>query len=393
MKTKFILLLSVLALGWSLFDFKSYNMKNINTFLKSQVDRHQTPSIQYAFFNTDSIIYEMQYGLRNIKTGEQADAATTYHLYSVTKTFTALAVLQLAQAEKIELSKPVSAYLPEFPYSKEITVQQLLSHTSGIPNPLPLKWIHLADEHDGFDRDKFFAGIFKSNPKPAFEPGAGFKYSNPGYVFLGQLVERVSGQSFENYVIDSILKRCEVEPPDLGFKMDPQKHAVGYHKWWSFGNAVFGFLIDKDKFMGKREGRWKPFNPFYNNGISYGGMFGSAPGLIRYAQTLLQPGSVLINDHYKEMLFTETIVNKKPTGMSLSWFTGSLKGNRYLAHAGGGGGYYVELRVYPDLGVGSVIMYNRSGMTDKRMLDKADDFFVEASVTRLEISGVDDNGD
>jgi hypothetical protein len=101
--------------------------------------------------------------------------------------------------------------------------------------------------------------------------------------------------------------------------------------------------------------------------------------LIKYAQTLLQQNSILLNDHYKEILFTESMAKEKPTGMSLSWFTGSLKGNRFFAHAGGGGGYYVELRVYPELGVGSVIMYNRSGMKDERILDKTDSFFITES--------------
>ncbi len=373
------------TIGLSVMDFKSYNMKNINSFLKHQVDNHQTPSILYAFFDTDSIIYEMRYGIKNVKTKEPVDDTTTYHLYSVTKTFTALAVLQLAQSEKVELSRPVSFYLPEFPYSKEITIQQLLSHTSGIPNPLPLKWIHLAEEHNGFNRDKFFTEVFKANPRLDFSPGTDFKYSNLGYVFLGQLVERVSGQSFETYVNENIIERSGIASSELNFQIQPSTHAIGYHKWWSFGNAIFGFLIDKERFMGKKEGRWKPFNHFYNNGTAYGGMFGSASGLIKYAQALLQSNSILLNDRYKEILFTESIAKEKPTGMSLSWFTGSLKGNRYFAHAGGGGGYYVELRVYPELGVGSVIMFNRSGMTDERILDKADAFFITESHTSTKL--------
>lgn len=381
MKTILIFILAIGTIGLTVIDFKSYNMKNINSFLKDQVNNHQTPSIQYAFFDTDSIIYELRYGLRDVKTKDQVDSATMYHLYSVTKTFTALSVLQLAQSGKVNLDKPVSFYLPEFPYSKEITIQQLLSHTSGIPNPLPLKWIHLAEEHHGFNRDNFFADVFKAHSKLDFDPGTEFKYSNLGYVFLGQLVERVSGQSFEMYVSKNISEPCGVTPSELNFQIHPSTHAIGYHKWWTFSNAIFGFFIDKEKFMGNREGKWKPFKYFYNNGIAYGGMFGTASGLIKYAQNLLQPNSILLNDSYKEMLFAETIAMNKPTGMSLSWFTGSLKGNRYLSHAGGGGGYYVELRVYPELGVGSLIMYNRSGMTDERILDKADAFFITESLT------------
>jgi len=376
MKIFIIILILTGILTLVLINFKSFEMKNISDFLKQQVENHQTPSIQYAFFDTDSILYEMGYGLKNIKNAEHIDPFTTYHLYSVTKTFTALAVLQLAQAGKIELNKPVSFYLSVLPYNKQITIHQLLSHTSGIPNPLPLKWIHLADEHQEFNRDQFFEQVFTHHPKLDFEPGSNFKYSNLGYVILGKLIEKVSGKLYEDFVSKNILEKSGIKESELGFHIDPTNHAVGYHKWWSVSNVAFGLLIDKTKFMGKREGKWKPFNKFYNNGTAYGGLIGSRIGLIKYAQTLLKDHSVLLDNHFKEILFSECFINDKSTGMSYSWFTGMLKGNRYFAHAGGGGGYYVEIRVYPELGVGSVIMYNRSGMKDERILNLADSFFI-----------------
>lgn len=370
------LILAVGILGFSLLDPTLYTMKNINDFLKDQVNNGNTPSIQYAFFDTESIIFELRYGLKDVKSKVPVDALTTYHLYSITKTFTALAVLQLAQERKVVLTEPVITYLPEFPYHRDVTVVQLLSHTAGIPNPMPLEWIHTAERHSAFKRDAFFVGVFKAHPRLDFLPGTEFKYSNLGYVILGQLVERISGLPFEDYVQANIIDRSGVVPGDLSFQMEVDRHAVGYQKWWSLGHAALGFLIDKEMFMGPREGRWKPFRHFYNNGTAYGGMFGNRAGLIRYAQALLDDNSLLLHGQYKKQLFTESVIHGKPTGMALSWFTGSLKGNRYLAHAGGGGGYYVELRLYPDLGVGSVIMYNRSGMRDERMLDRADQFFV-----------------
>lgn len=73
------------------------------------------------------------------------------------------------------------------------------------------------------------------------------------------------------------------------------------------------------------------------------------------------------------MLFRENILdNGKPSGMSLSWFRGELDGHIYHAHAGGGGGYYAEVPIYPDLQRASVIFFNRSGMTDERFLDRVD---------------------
>ena len=77
------------------------------------------------------------------------------------------------------------------------------------------------------------------------------------------------------------------------------------------------------------------------------------------------------------MLFKENHTsNNKATGMCLSWFSGQLNGETYFAHAGGGGGYYCEIRIYPDTGIGSVIMFNRTGMSDERFLDKTDKYFI-----------------
>lgn len=286
----------------------------------------------------DSIVYEYRSGLKDVKNNEPVDENTRYHLFSVTKTFAALAILQLAESGQLELDKPVADYLPDFPYRNGITVEQLLSHTAGIPNPIPLRWIHLEGEHADFQHDAFFANIFKQHHDQKFEPGTAFKYSNLGYVILGQLVEKISGQSFEEYVMKNIVERSGIDRKDLNFAIDSTNHATGYQKWLSFNNVIFGFLIDKKKFMGPKEGDWKPFQSFYNNGKAYGGMFGTGTALVKYAQSLMKPESELLSDHFKRILFTEPTINGKPTGMAHSWFTGTLKGNRYYAHAGGGEG-------------------------------------------------------
>lgn len=376
MKTK-ALIFSLASAGMvALLTSTTTPMKPIKQLLQDQVNGGHTPSIQYMFFDTDSILFEYHAGQKNVAAQEPVSLSTRYHLFSVTKTFTALAVLQLAQEGKVDLNRPVINYLPEFKYDRRITVEQLLSHTSGMPNPLPLRWIHLEQEHAAFNRNEFFDGIFQKNPKTDFEPGVKFKYSNLGYVVLGQLVERLSGMSLEEYISVNIIDRSGIDRSELNFTLDTSTHAVGYQRWLSFNNAIFGLLIDKPKFMGRKEGDWKPFVPFYNNGTAYGGLFGTGRSLVKYAQRLLDMNSALINDKYKDILFTEPVINGKPTGMAHSWFKGTLKGNRYFAHAGGGGGYYVELRVYPDLGVGSVVLFNRTGVSDQRFLDQADAAFI-----------------
>ena len=346
-------------------------------FLRHQVEAGKSPSVQYAFFTTEQIVFDTLFGMANIEESKSANQNTSYHLFSITKTFTALAVLQLAQRGEIDLHKPVKAYLPEFSYDPAITVEQLLTHTAGMPNPIPLRWIHLLEEDREFDRDEFFAEVFKQHPDLAFPPGTKFKYSNLGYVWLGQLIEHIANQSFESYVAEHILSPAQIKNTDLGFQIDPNRHATGYHPYWSASNVLLGFLFDKSKFMTKRVGKWQPFRWFYNNGVAYGGMIGTRDGLVRYGQALLKDNSILLQDDLKKYLFTGKVIHGKSTGMTMSWFTGTLQGHDYVAHAGGGGGYYVELRLYPSLGKGSVMMFNRSGMTDQRMLDQVDRYFLD----------------
>lgn len=353
-------------------------MNEVDTILSNQVKKGKTPSVQYCIFNKDSTIHRYQLGFSDIKNKKKVTENTTYNTYSVTKTFTALAVLQLAAEKKLDVEQPVLKYLPEFPYPPEITIRQLLTHSAGIPNPIPLRWIHLANEHNSFDRNDFFSQIFWKYNKTKSKPNEKFVYSNLGYVLLGQLIEEISGLRYENYIRENILNPLKIQTKELEFTIiNDNEHAKGYHKKLSFTYAILGFLMDKSKYVNKSEGKWKSFKDNYVNGASYGGLIGTSNAFVKYIQELLKPNSRLLSDAYKKMLFSENYTtNNKATGMCLSWFSGHLQGKQYFAHAGGGGGYYCEIRIYPEIGIGSVIMFNRTGMSDERFLDKLDKYFI-----------------
>ena len=120
---------------------------------------------------------------------------------------------------------------------------------------------------------------------------------------------------------------------------------------------------------------WKPFHPFYVNGSPYGGLLGLPLALVRYGQALLQDNYRLVSPPLKDWLFSEHRNRAgKGTGMCLSWFAGRFKEEPYVAHAGGGGGYYSEIRLYRQRKRGSAIFFNRSGLRDERYLDKVDGF-------------------
>lgn len=110
----------------------------------------------------------------------------------------------------------------------------------------------------------------------------------------------------------------------------------------------------------------------YVKGTSYGGLTGMPHAFVRYIQCLLQPNDLLLSGNSKKDCLPGTILS---TAMCLTWLGGQLYGNRYYAHAGGGG-FYCEIRIYPDKEVGSVIFFNGTSMPDERFLDKADRFYL-----------------
>ena len=121
--------------------------------LFAEIKENRSPSIQYALFNKDSIIKRYALGLADIHDKKEVNKNTTYNAYSVTKTFTALAILQLARQDKLKLDDSIKKYLPDIPYNCDITIKQVLSHSAGIPNPIPLNWIHLSSTHNNLRQE------------------------------------------------------------------------------------------------------------------------------------------------------------------------------------------------------------------------------------------------
>ena len=108
------------------------------------------------------------------------------------------------------------------------------------------------------------------------------------------------------------------------------------------------------------------FKNFYINGKAYGGFIGNARGLASYLQSYLSY-KIFSNHQTQQLMFSE-----QKGGMSFGWFTGRLNTHEYVCHAGGGGGYYCEIRIYPLLKMASALLRNRSSFSDQRLLDKID---------------------
>lgn len=130
---------------------------------------------------------------------------TTFNSYSVTKTFTAAAVLKLVDQGLVDLDQPIAKYADRWPQSGAATVRQALLHIAGFANPNPLAWVHLDRKPLAFDRRRFVEDLLRVHSRPVSKPGTRYGYSNIGCLLLGELIERVSGRLYSQYVAEQLI--------------------------------------------------------------------------------------------------------------------------------------------------------------------------------------------
>ena len=335
--------------------------------------RNRAPGAVY-YYRKDDKDSLFTYGLAEIRKKIPVKPRTSFNLYSITKVFTATAIFQLQEKGLLYIDDPVMSYIDHYPFAEKVKIRHLLSHISGLPNPMPLAWTHLPDEHEAFDYSGFADGMISQYSSLRYDPGQKFSYSNIGYLVLGKIIEKVSGESYESFIRNQILGKLNIPLPDLGFDINEQEmHATGYQKRFSLINLILGLFIDKKKFTDKPIKRWKPFKPLFVNGPPYGGLIGNASGLGAFLSDMISDKPMVLKmDSIRQMLTEQKTSKGKPTGTSMGWFTGTLKGSKYFCHSGGGGGYYCEVRIYPERKMASALFSNSSGMRDDRLLTKLD---------------------
>ena len=182
------------------------NFEIANHKLEEMITDSDTPGLQYMIVNSDSIIFEFTGGLSNLENMAAFSPGTTINAFSVTKTFTSLSILKLEEDKKLSIDDYVQNYLDDLPYKTNFSIRQVLNHTSGLPNPIPLKWAHLLNEHESFNYKEFVKNVLTENDELDNIPGKKYSYSNIGYLILGELIERVSGKEYRSYVKNNIIQ-------------------------------------------------------------------------------------------------------------------------------------------------------------------------------------------
>jgi CubicO group peptidase (beta-lactamase class C family) len=190
--------------------------KKFKVFYEQELKEAGIVGSSFVFLKDNKILAREFYGSANLEKNQKTDENTIYHWASNTKPFTGIAIMQLRDRGLLRLDDPVTKYLPELeavhnPYGKmnEITIRQLMNHSAGFRNStFPYK---NGKDWQPFEPTKY-SQVEAMLPftEILFKPGSKFSYSNLGIVFLGQIIERLSGDDYEVYIDKNILKPLEM---------------------------------------------------------------------------------------------------------------------------------------------------------------------------------------
>ncbi len=270
------------------------------------------------------VVYRAAYGLANVEKKTPLSPDSVFRLGSVTKQFTSLAIMMLVEQGKVGLQDPIDRYLPGYPMQgKAITVEHLLTHTSGIQSYTDIPG-YMASKVQADLTVQQLIDVFKNEPMQ-FDPGTRYRYNNSGYVLLGAIIEKASGQTYAAYVADHIFK-------PLGMT----------HSYYGTDEPKVAKLAG-----GYSEGD-KPARPLsMTQPYAAGSLLSTVNDLAvwdgaLYTEKLVKRASL-------EKIWTPyTLSDGTTNGYGYGWQTATLRGRRTMEHGGGIFGFSTYVIRMPD---------------------------------------------
>ncbi len=287
-----------------------------------------------------NILLNKGYGFANLEWNIPNSPKTKFHLASVTKQFTAASILLLQERGKLNVNDPVRKYMPDAPAAwDKITIFNLLTHTSGIPDFIGFP--DFASLEPFATTPQQLVARFRDKPLE-FQPGDDWNYSNSGYILLGYLIEKISGEKYEQFVRENIFEPLGMA--DSGYDSNSaiiQNRATGYTPELKIDRYS---VVSTHRLVNARYINWTiPF--------AAGGLYSTTQDLLRWEQGLLG-GKLLSSASLKEMLTPF----KHDYAFGLVVHT--VDGHQVIGYGGRGPGFDTALTYYPEDELTVVVLAN-----------------------------------
>ena len=303
----------------------------------------------------DSIIFSAAYGLADVEHRVAITPETSFRLASVTKQFTAAAILTLRQTGRLALDDKLGALLPGTPaYARDVTVRQLLTHTSGVPDYEPL----LGNGKGPPIHDRDVLDLLRRAKALHFAAGTSWRYSNSGYALLALIVERVSGESFPAYLRRHLF--------DAAGMANAVAHVEGAD---TVAHRAFGYSAPGHVWNRTDQSRTSAV-------LGDGGIYASAVELARWSISL-DHNAVLTADSFGEATTPVRLSSGASTSYGFGWFLDSHRGHIRQRHEGDSIGFRTAIQRYPDRRLTVIVLVNRGAAPIDALSDGVANIFLE----------------
>ena len=318
---------------------------------------NNTPGAVIAVVRNGKLDYAQGFGMANVEYDIPNTKSTPYHMASVSKQFTALAIVMLANEGKLSLDEDIHSYLPEIPvFDHKITVRNLLNHTSGLRDHWAL-WAMSGGMLDDVIRQHDLLRLVKRQRELNFKPGDEYLYSNTGYLLLSEIVSSVSGQKFRDWMDINVFIPLGMNSTQI---YDDHERIVK--------NRAYSYKYSKN-------GLAKSVLSYANSGAT--SLFSTAEDLALWLGNF-KSGKVGGLKAIKQLQEQGILNNGEKITYALGIGISNDKGLRRLSHAGADAGYRTYLRYYPELDTGLIFLSNAASSNGGLIIqDIATAFFGE----------------
>ena len=313
------------------------------------------PGAAVMVIRDGEIVHQAGYGYANLEEQTPITADSAFRLASVSKQFTAMAIMVLAEEGALSIDDPVSRYLPELAPYEGVTIRQMITHTSGLP-----EYYDLIDTSTGMPTNADALVFLATMAEPAFAPGEQYEYSNPAYDMLAPLVESVSGQDFATFMRQRVF-----DPAGM------HNSCIFDHSEPAIPHRVTGYEPDGDGF------RLNDHDPL-NHIVGSGGMYSTLNDFFRWDQALY--GESVVSRATIDAAFTPARLNNGEwTDYGFGWRIDDYIGHRRVRHGGSWIGFRTHIARYPDDGLSIVILSNRADFDPESYVDPITDIYFATS--------------
>lgn len=315
-----------------------FDVPAIDAYLSAQVRQRGRVGLSVAIIKDGQVVLAKGYGKRSLKDGRSVEADTIFAIGSVSKQFVCASLLLLAEEGKLSVNDPVAKYYPELTRAKDITLLDLMNHVSGYPDYYPLDFVDRRMQQPIVPDDllRQYAG-----GKLDFEPGTRYSYSNTGYILIGRVVERVSGDGLGAFLARRIFKPLAMNHSFYELNSSDGRMATGYST----------FALSEPEPVAPEARGWLG---------GAGGIYSTPSDLAKWNLALMN-GKLLKPESYTLMTSPRTLASGKISDYGCGVSVKVQSGRQVISHNGAVSGFNTWGAMIPSLRSAVIMTCNLDG--------------------------------